>query len=348
MEKQTISVEAPAKVNLTFEIKGLFDDGYHAVKTLMQSISLADILTFSIAPSTKLSIDIALEGMAYGDFPLGPDNLIARAIRLYLTEIAGKDASARENSNWQEGLSPLEIKVETKKRIPIGAGLAGGSADAAAALVALNHYHGNALDIEQLKNIGSQLGADVPFCLCGGTMVGTGRGDMLTPVANSNEMHFVLAKPRHLGIATPWAYKTFDDTAEKLGLSERLKDRGIANDATDFASQALQDGDLSTAIKAFGNDFEQAIFPHYKELKATKHRFLEAGALACHMTGSGPTIYALAGSQESAEKLKEKFDELLVNENTMVCATKFDQIDLYVASTKTGGASVLLDSGAVS
>lgn len=329
-KKQTITVEAPAKVNLTFEITGTFDDGYHSVKTLMQAISLADVLTFTIEPAQKLSVEIALDGLAYGDFPLGQDNLISRAIRLFLN-----------SATWQESPPPLSIKVQTKKRIPIGAGLAGGSADAAAALVALNQYFDRPLEQETLLEIGSQLGADVPFCLSGGTMVGTGRGDKLEAVNCSNELHFVLAKPRHLGIATPWAYKTFDATREKLGLSERLKDRGIADDATDFARQALTDEDFDRAIKAFGNDFEQAIFPHYKELKATKHRFLEAGALSCHMTGSGPTIYALAADREAAEKLKEKFSELLVNENNMVCATKFDQIDLYLASSKKEGAAVL-------
>lgn len=327
-KKQIFSVEAPAKVNLTFEITGIFEDGYHSVKTLMQAISLADLLTFTIEPAEKLSVEISLDGLAYGDFPLGQDNLIAKAIRLFLN-----------STSWQEGLPPLSIKIKTKKRIPIGAGLAGGSADAAAALVALNHYFDQPLRQETLLEIGSQLGADVPFCLAGGTMVGTGRGDKLEALNCHNDLHYVLAKPRHLGIATPWAYKTFDDTSEKLGLSERLKDRGIADDATDFARQALSDGDFERALKAFGNDFEQAIFPHYKELKATKQRFLEAGALACHMTGSGPTIYALAADKEAAEKLKEKFNELLVNENNMVCATKFDQIDLYLArSTKEGAA----------
>lgn len=146
----------------------------------------------------------------------------------------------------------------------------------------------------------------------------------------------MLAKPRHLHVSTPWAYKTYDELGYKFGLSERLHDRGIADDATKHVADNLKDScNYAEAYKAFGNDFEQALFPHYKELKELKTKFMELGALACHMTGSGPTIYAVCDSAESAETLKQDYKEMVLKERDMVCATKFDPVDLFVVHSIT-------------
>ncbi|MDQ5965128.1 MAG: 4-diphosphocytidyl-2-C-methyl-D-erythritol kinase [Cyanobacteriota bacterium erpe_2018_sw_39hr_WHONDRS-SW48-000098_B_bin.30] len=320
---------------------GLMPDGYHQVKTLMQTISLADTLSFDIQPAREPSITITAESDNLGgteDFPLGADNLIAKAIRLYLS-------AASEYVR-----SPLKISVHTKKQIPIGAGMAGGSGNGAAALLAMNNYfldvaNRGVLSQDELIDIGKKLGADVPFSLTGGTAVGTGRGDELTAVETAlaaAPLHFLLAKPRHLHVSTPWAYKTYDELGYKFGLSERLHDRGIADDATKHVADNLKDSSsYPEAYKAFGNDFEQALFPHYKELKELKTKFMELGALACHMTGSGPTIYAVCDSAESAETLKQDYKEMVLKERDMVCATKFDPVDLFVVHSITHGAKVI-------
>jgi 4-diphosphocytidyl-2C-methyl-D-erythritol kinase len=109
----------------------------------------------------------------------------------------------------------------------------------------------------------------------------------------------------------------------------------------DFASRVLAQGNLAEALKAFGNDFEQVVFPHYQELKDIKQTFIKLGAMGCHMTGSGPTIFAVTASREAAEQLKTDFYENYCQVNEIACATKYDPIDLWVASTIESGAQVL-------
>jgi 4-diphosphocytidyl-2-C-methyl-D-erythritol kinase len=333
-----IQVLAPAKINLTFEMTGLMPDGYHQVKTLMQTISLADTLRFDIQPA-RGPITITAESDNLGgseDFPLGADNLIAKAIRLYLS-------AASEYVR-----SPLKISVHTKKQIPIGAGMAGGSGNGAAALLAMNNYfldvaNRGVLSQDELIDIGKKLGADVPFSLTGGTAVGTGRGDELTAVETAlaaAPLHFLLAKPRHLHVSTPWAYKTYDELGYKFGLSERLHDRGIADDATKHVADNLKDScNYAEAYKAFGNDFEQALFPHYKELKELKLS-LWAWRSCLPYDWQRTNIYAVCALQR-VETLKQDYKEMVLKERDMVCATKFDPVDLFVVHSITHGAKVI-------
>ena len=333
MNKTSIEVTAPAKVNLTFEVLGLLDDGYHEVRSLMTTIDLSDTLTFSFAPSREPAINISiannLGAIQKESFPLGSDNLIAKAIRIYLSTVE----------------KPISLKVDVSiiKKIPIGAGLAGGSANAAATLLAMNQYFKGELTNAQLLELGAKLGADVPFCLSGGLRVGTGRGDKLSEqLPSENSIALVIAKPRNLSISTPWVYGAYDDTPEIFHLAEKLRDRYMTETLpSDFASQALAEGSLTEALKAFGNDFEQVVFPHYQELKDIKQTFIKLGAIGCHMTGSGPTIFAIAANREAAEKLKADFYEDYCQVNEIACATKYDPIDLWVASTIKSGAQVL-------
>lgn len=341
-----IRIIAPAKINLTFELKGLFEDGYHRVSSLMQSISLADLLTFDIEENESPDIELkATKGKFTSEFPLSPDNLIAKAIRLYLSSM--------------ENPSPLKLRVEIEKNIPIGAGMAGGSGNAAAALLALNTYFTERANLEKSKKIspfsqeellsmGAKLGVDVPFSFLGGTAKAEGRGEILQALHFPGDnpalpLHMVLAKPRHLHIATPWAFKKYDQFEDKFSLSEKLKDRGITDDATKFACQNLLAGEQEKAITAFGNDFEQAIFPDYRELKGIKQRFMDLGARVCHMTGSGPTIYAIAQDGEHAVHLKEAFEESVLKETTISCAAKSDPVDLFVVQTLDHGVRILDD-----
>ena len=365
-ERASITVNSPAKINLTFEVLGLLPDGYHEVRTLMQTVSLYDELTFEISAAREPSLSINLatasgasSGEGDGEFPLGDTNLIAKAIRLFLSSIERPRA--------------LKVDVAVVKNIPIGAGLAGGSGNGAAALVALNQYFGGPLDQTGMAELAAKLGADVPFCLKGGRLLGLGRGDILdsTPpqvavdmreeapsvvqietTASAEEiaapietMYFVLAKTRNLSLATPWVYQSFDEKLvqqEILSLAEKLNDRGIAALPCDYALSNLASGNLKEALRAFGNDFEQVVFPHYQQLKDIKQRFLACGALACHMTGSGPTIYAVAESAAHAAELMQKYKESEAGAaSNIMCAAKFDQIDLYEVRSIDHGAQVI-------
>lgn len=331
--KTSIEVTAPAKLNLTFEVLGLLADGYHEVRTLMTAIDLSDTLTFSFTPSREPAINITiannLGAIQKDNFPLGSDNLIAKAIRIYLSSI--------------EKPVSLKIDVSIVKKIPIGAGMAGGSANAAATLLAMNQYFKGELSVNHLLELGGKLGADVPFCLSGGLRVGTGRGDQLSDkLPNQNSLALVIAKPRNLSIATPWVYSAYDQSPEIFHLAEKLRDRHMTETLpSDFASQALADGNLSEALKAFGNDFEQVVFPHYQELKDIKQTFIKLGAIGCHMTGSGPTIFAVTTGRAEAEKLKSDFYDDYCQVNEIACATKYDPIDLWVANTVESGAQIL-------
>jgi 4-diphosphocytidyl-2-C-methyl-D-erythritol kinase len=331
-----IEVVAPAKLNFTFEIVGLLDDGYHEVRTLMSTIDLSDKLRFSIRPSREPAVNLTLRQGSKSnpsDFPLGSENLIAKAVRLYLSAI--------------ETPRSLDINVEIKKNIPIGAGMAGGSANAAAALLAMNQYFKGEVSQEKLFELAARLGADVPFCLSGGLRAGSGRGDVLGKAIEVKPLNLVIAKPRHLAIATPWVYQTYDQHNEQatiFSLAEKLRDRQIIEPTEvpgDFVARNLASGTLPEALKGFGNDFEQVVFPHYQELKEIKQTFLKLGALACHMTGSGPTIYAVTESRDAAEKLKHDFYQEFCQANEIACATKYDPIDLWVTQTIENGAQVL-------
>jgi len=343
IECTTITVNSPAKINLTFEVLGLLPDGYHEVRTLMQAVSLFDQLQFDFTPTREPSLNISLAASSgaagkssageSGEFPLGESNLIARAMRLFLSSLDRPRA--------------LKVNVVVSKNVPIGAGLAGGSGNAAAALVALNQYFGGPLGQEQLIALASRLGADVPFCLSGGRQLGLGKGDSLEAVdkGDDNEtLHFVLAKTRHLSLATPWVYQSWDEKSAQgdvLSLAEKVKDRGIDSLPSTYAIDNLRQGNLKEALRAFGNDFEQIVLPNYKQLKEIKQRFLAAGALSAQMTGSGPTMFALAESAEHAQSLIKEFRQREADDHNLVCATKFDQIDLYPVHSINQGSHVV-------
>lgn len=333
MTGTTMKVSSPAKVNLTFEILGTREDGYHEVRTLLCAISLFDELVFTITEAREPEIVISLSPDSHEsfakDFPLGTDNLIARAIRLYLSHNPHK--------------KPLKIEVMVTKRIPMQAGLAGGSADGAAALRAMNDFATNSLDEDELLALAAKLGADMPFSLSGGLKIGSSRGDILESLPLTTEAPrfpaLIIAKPRHLAISTPWAFKAYDAAADKIGLSEKTRDKGLTDDATLYAADLLLEGRWEEAIKAFGNDFEQVIFPEYQELKDIRADFMALGARMVNMTGSGPTMYAIVDSLQAAQEMIEAYKEKQ-RIDCHACVNKFDPLDLFAVEIIESGAFV--------
>jgi 4-diphosphocytidyl-2-C-methyl-D-erythritol kinase len=279
---------APAKLNLTFEVVGEMPDGYHEVSTLLQAVDLEDELAFEFSPHEAMDIRLSVSGEGQaGHFPLDDSNLIARAIRDFVACLPG--------------FSGLKVSVRVDKRIPIGAGLAGGSADAAATLAALNYYFAHPLGAEELLALGARLGADVPFCLEGGTKVGRGRGDELTPVKHQSRLSFLLVKPRDLSLSTAWVYDAYDEFQPP---AERLfwHPPDLVG-----AINGLTSGDLELATSCFGNDLEPVVFHHYPQLAGLKQRLLALGCWSCHLTGSGPALFAVAPDRESAHAVRRKF-----------------------------------------
>lgn len=277
---KTVSVQCPAKINLTFDIVGKRSDGYHDIETLFQSISLEDQLTFSIVEATELDLELSCENpYVKRAMPLDSTNLISRAV-LKFFQFTGM------NDNWK-------IHIDIQKHIPIAAGLAGGSSNAAGTLVALNELFQTGLSIEQLCDVGTSIGADVPFCIRGGTAIGRGKGEILTPVTPALEMTYCIVKPRKLSVSTQHAYSAFHafaGTVKKPSLTD--------------AVGGLVSGDMEVALSGFGNVFEPMIFAEYPQLAELKGRLLDLGTWDCHMSGSGPTLFAVVPSREMAHHLR--------------------------------------------
>jgi 4-diphosphocytidyl-2-C-methyl-D-erythritol kinase len=284
---RTIAVEAPAKLNLTFDILGTRPDGYHEISTIFQAISLSDRLEFSVAPQASFEIQLKTKSSENLDqFPLDESNLIVKAARLFF-----KEKSIETN---------FALRVEVQKDIPIGAGLAGGSSNAAATLLALNELFLPSLENEQLMELASSLGSDIPFCLLGGAALGGGRGELLSSLVVP-AMHLVIVKPKGFSISTPWAYRTFD--------SESDRPTRFAPKSRSEVAAELEPKTLKALSQHFGNDFERLIFKHHPFLAQAKKTLLELGCSVAYLTGSGPTIYGLVENESSAKKISKQFLE---------------------------------------
>ena len=256
-------LRALAKINLDLRVLGKRPDGFHELRTIFQTISLADTIDIAFTPDRKTAIEV--------EDNLGiPDNLAARAARLVLAamRIAGR----------------VEMRID--KRIPMGAGLGGGSSDAAAVLLALPVLAGREVDLPELCAMAEQLGSDVPFFLLGGRAVGIGRGSELFPLPDEPAPAGLLVVPG-VHVSTPEAYRR---------LSARLTSESQQNKIFSFQSQTWRGGGRERAC----NDFEAVVFQQHSELAVLKKRLIGAGASVAMMTGSGSGVFALFRTREEA------------------------------------------------
>ena len=263
-----LSLKAHAKINLTLEVLGKRPDGYHEVAMIMQSVSLHDTVTLSLRDS---GISLACDRP---DLPCDSGNLAFRAADLLRREVG----VARG------------VQIELTKRIPLAAGLAGGSTDAAAVLKGLNRLWQLALPAAELERLAARLGSDVPFCLRGGTSLATGRGEILTPLPDFPGHGVVLVNPP-LQVSTAWVYGNY---------------RGVAvNRRGDISSlrRSIEQQDFSAVAGAVFNDLETVTIPAYPQVAAIKEQLLQAGAAGVLMSGSGPTVFALTPDRASAGEL---------------------------------------------
>ena len=249
-------VRALAKINLDLRVLGTRPDGFHELRTVFQTISLADTLEIAYTPARKTAISL-VENLAIAD------NLVVRAARLVMEAMR---ATGR-------------IEMRLTKRIPMGAGLGGGSSDAAAGLLALPALVGRSLNLPKLSAIGEQLGSDVPFFLLGGTAVGIGRGSELFPLPDSPPRRGILVAPG-IHVNTAQAYRD---------LSPRLTTELQQNKIVNFQSVTWDTASLASAR----NDFESVVFEQHRKLATVKKRLLRAGATVALMTGSGSALFGL-------------------------------------------------------
>jgi 4-diphosphocytidyl-2-C-methyl-D-erythritol kinase len=261
------ALPAFAKINLGLTILGKRPDGYHELRTVYQTISLADRLTFDDAAK---GFTLRVRG---AELATGEGNLVTRAARLFARR-------ARRR---------LAVEIRLEKRIPMGAGLGGGSSDAAVTLVGLNRLHGSPLAPEALMELAAGLGSDVPFFLRGGTVLGLGRGEILRPLRDLDEAPVLLLVP-NFGISTPEAFRRVDRI-----LTPKRGQISIYR----FSQQRVR---ASREPSFQPNDLERAVAPIYPRLRECLGRLRRSGACAVAMTGSGSAVFALFAGQEQAAR----------------------------------------------
>ena len=261
-----ITAQAYAKINVTFEVLSRRKDGYHDVATVLQEIDLKDTLEFELAPSLSIECeDIALRSS---------DNLALKAARVLRQEAAYKGGA----------------KITLRKGIPIEAGLGGGSADAAATLIALNKLWKLKLSTESLAELAASLGSDVPYFIRGGTALAEGRGERVTPLSPLPKSWVVLLKPS-VPIPEPKTKMMYDALSPSHYTTGRYTKRAVS---------AIERGAVSDGFPLY-NTFDVVAFEMYEGMEWYWKQFLAAGAPEVHLAGAGPTLFTLLSGRKQAE-----------------------------------------------
>lgn len=272
---------AHAKINLYLDVLGRLPDGYHLIRSVMQSVTLSDEVAVYPAERTEV---ICPERPDL----CGEDNLARKAAAIFKSKV--------------EAARNIEVRIEISKRIPIAAGLAGGSADAAAALVGLNRLSGALLSDEDLAEIGALVGMDVPFCIAGGTMLAEGKGERLSPLRSMPSAEIVLVTPP-VSLPTARVYSALDELeVGPLGGIDRVL-------------TALESGDLKELAGALDNRLAIAAVNLVPEIEGVVSSLLSVGALGASVSGSGPTVFGvfeIGDGEPAAEKMRTAFPESFV------------------------------------
>ncbi|NLJ31553.1 MAG: 4-(cytidine 5'-diphospho)-2-C-methyl-D-erythritol kinase [Clostridiales bacterium] len=261
-------ISACAKLNLTLDFAGKREDGYHLLRMVMQSVSLCD----------RIRLDWETPGIRVfcgrRDVPCGETNTVYRAASVFFE---------------YSGISP-RVAAEVEKRIPSQAGMGGGSADAAAVLRALNRHYGTGYSARALCELGVKVGADVPFCVMGGTALAEGIGEILTPLEPMPHAYFVVCKPP-AGVNTGKAFALADSS-------------GIRGNATRAMLAALKSESLRRVAESLGNDFERVV--GLPEIALIQTAMRGAGALGACMTGSGSAVFGVFETEDAARRCEER------------------------------------------
>ena len=272
-----MQIRAYAKINLYLDVTAKRTDGYHDIVSIMQTVDLCDVVR--VACDTSAPAEILLR--CDGGLPCDERNLAFRAAMRYF-----------------DGNLPGRIEIEVQKQIPMEAGLAGGSADCAAVLNALN-MHFVKYQKEDLVALGATLGADVPFCLVGGTCITRGIGEVLQPCAPMPDCYLVIARGGP-GVSTPQAYRDLD------ALYGDFSEQGKASEARlDRVQKAMQSGDVQGMTNAMYNVFESVVLPVHEVARELKLCMQNGGAIGAMMSGSGPSIVGIFDSEEKAKAVQK-------------------------------------------
>ena len=272
MPIKSVTVRVPAKVNLQLSVGPRESDGYHQLVTVFQAISIFDDVTIRIGEQGS-GVNLTVSGDQIHGVPTDSSNLVAKAVELIAEKFE----------------LDIDVSIDIKKSIPVAGGMAGGSADAAAAIVAIDELYSIEMTREEMHSIASQLGSDVPFLLSGGTAIGQGRGDQLTAALSRGTYHWVLALSS-VGLSTPAVYGECDRLRQGLDISEPQ--------ISDALMQALLSADPSAVGKLLINDLQPAACSLRPALRLILDVGQEYGALGAIVSGSGPTVAFLVSDEE--------------------------------------------------
>jgi 4-diphosphocytidyl-2-C-methyl-D-erythritol kinase len=293
---------APAKINLHLEILGLRPDNFHELAMVMQSVELADLVEVKAAVQNEIILHCDVAAV-----PQDQTNLAYQAAALM-----------QQRFDRSTG-----VEITLHKRIPMAAGLAGGSGNAAATLVGINLLWNLGLSIAALQELGAELGSDVPFCISGGTAIATGRGETIQQVSSLSTGAVVLGKYRSLSVSTPWAYQTyrqqFKDSyaigTELLTKSQTIHQKPLLT--------AIQQQNISQIGQLLYNDLEKVVLPAYPLVAQLRAAFSTTNHQGVMMSGSGPTVFALAQDLAAAEAIAAAVRQQLPDPDLEVFVTRF-------------------------
>ncbi len=277
MSTRGVVVRTPAKVNLQLAVGPLGEDGFHEVTTVFQAISLFDDVSIKLAKQGS-GTSLTLSGATSGGVPIDDENLAIRSAKLMAEKF---DLST-------------DLEIHLKKEIPVAGGMAGGSADAAGVIVAMDSLFEVGLSRDEMEAIAAQLGSDVPFGISGGVAIGRGRGDQLTPALSRGNYHWVLALSGQ-GLSTPAVYQECDRLREGLDIARPQ--------VSDSMMQALRAGDAVALGQALSNDLQAAACSLRPALRLVLDVGRDYGALGGIVSGSGPTVAFLVEDEERSMDL---------------------------------------------
>ena len=284
-----ITASAPGKINLYFAVGPKLENGYHEVCSVYLALKLREVVSVGFSDKTEISVQGSLSRQQLLGVPIDESNLVVAAGKL---------------------ITDRSLRFEIRKNVPVAGGMGGGSADAAASLLATQALTGNYNQVDAVK-----LGADVPFALMGSVALGTGVGEKLIALEMETELHIVLITCEG-GLSTPMVYQRLDE----LRKEEDLVPEFTPPTPVDLID-ALAQGDVSAIARLAHNDLQRAALSLKPELQETITRALSAGALTALVSGSGPTIFAIAESEDSAKKIAAEFgDRALVTSGPAVGA----------------------------
>lgn len=276
-----MKINAPAKINISLDVLRRRADGYHDVKMIMQTISLFDTVEVKTNNTGRITLTSNKDII-----PTDERNIAYKAARLFLDETG-------EN---------VGINIHIEKHIPVAAGLAGGSTDAAAVLIALNDIFGKKYTESKLMEMGTRLGADVPFCIMQGTAISEGIGEKLTPLPAPNIENILLVKP-HIDVSTKWVYENLD-----------LK--SATHPDIDAAAELIKSGNVSNLPKVMGNILESVTIKKHHVIDDIKREMINHDATVSMMSGSGPSVFGFFENENSAKKaldfFKTNFNEVFL------------------------------------